>query len=238
MFDFFLIPQAIQFHTTFLLKAHPTLRDIDNQLDYQVQLRGTSEATYSPCLAIICSPYDKKSPALDSKMMAFWVVPPSEEKKILEYGRPMMMHYNPIIEKNLSSEFQPQAESIVQYYRSFRSLLDLNLTFKDKISYFDALKTSMLARIPQSENKESFWNWIRDVLNIKRVVPLSPDTNMGDQCPSKKEENPLMRELIEQNNTLLEPPKDVKEEQAELKNETTDDELKANETETKIESAD
>lgn len=217
-------------HPTF--DAHPTLRDIDNQLDYQVQLRGTSEATYSPCLGIISSPYDKKSPALDSNMMPFWVVPPSEQKA-LEYGRPMMMHYNPIVEKTLPTEFQQQAETIVQYYRSFRALFDLNLIFKDKISYFDALKTSMLSRIPQSENKESFWNWMRELLHIKRVVPETPESKVNPEVIiSKKEENPLMRELIEQNNTLLpEPPGEAvdipieptievkQEEQEEVKNE-------------------
>lgn len=184
-------------HPTF--EAHPTLRDIDNQLDYQVQLRGTSEATYSPCLAIISSPYDKKSPALDSNMMPFWVVPPSEQKA-LEYGRPMMMHYTPLPEKSLPAEFQAQAEEIVNYYKSFRALLDLNLTFKDKISYFDALKTSMLARIPQSENKEDFWSWIRELLNIKKVVPESPESKVVTEV--KKDENPLMRELIEQKPAL------------------------------------
>lgn len=206
-----------------------------SQLDYQVQLRGTSEATYSPCVAIISSPYDKKNPALDSKMMAFWVVPPSEQKA-LEYGRPMMMHYSPIVEKSLPTEFQNQVESIVQYYRSFRSLLDLNLIFKDKISYFDALKTSMLSRIPQSENKESFWNWIRDILNIKRAVPSSPDSKLNFEFVTKKEENPLMRVLIEQSTLLPEPPVEVKDEQAEVKTEATDDEVKTSENEAKPES--
>lgn len=34
--------------------AQPTLRDCDAQLDYQIKMRGASEATYSPCVGMIC----------------------------------------------------------------------------------------------------------------------------------------------------------------------------------------
>lgn len=34
--------------------AQPTLRDCDSQLDYQIKMRGTSDATYSPCIGFIC----------------------------------------------------------------------------------------------------------------------------------------------------------------------------------------
>lgn len=34
--------------------AQPTLRDCDAQLDYQMKMRGASDATYSPCVGLIC----------------------------------------------------------------------------------------------------------------------------------------------------------------------------------------
>lgn len=34
--------------------AQPTLRDCDVQLDYQMKMRGASDATYSPCVGLIC----------------------------------------------------------------------------------------------------------------------------------------------------------------------------------------
>lgn len=34
--------------------AQPTLKDCDSQLDYQIKMRGSSEATYSPCIGLIC----------------------------------------------------------------------------------------------------------------------------------------------------------------------------------------
>lgn len=42
--------------------AQPTLRDCDAQLEYQIKMRGISEATYSPCVGIICG----NSDAIDS----------------------------------------------------------------------------------------------------------------------------------------------------------------------------
>lgn len=34
--------------------AQPTLRDCDAQLEYQIKMRGLTEATYSPSIGIIC----------------------------------------------------------------------------------------------------------------------------------------------------------------------------------------
>lgn len=181
-------------HSTF--DVQPTLRDCDNQLEYQLQLRGSTDAAYMPCVGFICSPYDKKSPALDSKMIAFWVTPPAETKP-LEYGRPMMMVFNPIPDKNFSDGFLARAEMVVEYYRNNKTLLDLNGYFKDKITYFDALKASLTSRIPSNENKENFWNFLRDLLKIKprHIDELDTPTQPMN---NKKDANPIMRELIEQ----------------------------------------
>lgn len=180
-------------HSTF--DVQPTLRDCDNQLDYQLQMRGNTDASYMPCVGFICSPYDKKSPALDSKMIAFWVTPPPETKP-LEYGRPMMMVFNPIPDKSFSEGFLKRAESVVEYYRENKTLLDLNGYFKDKITYYDALKASLTSRIPSNENKENFWNWLKDLLKIKPRHLDELDTTQP--ANNKKDANPIMRELIEQ----------------------------------------
>lgn len=185
-------------HPTF--DVQPTLRDCDNQLDYQMQLKGNTDAAYTPCVGFICSPFDKKSPALDSKMIAFWVMPPLENKP-MEYGRPMMMVFNPITDKNFSEGFLTRIEGVVEYFRENKTLLDLNGYFKDKITYYDALKASLTSRIPCNENKENFWNWLRDLLKIKPRLIEEMDTTVS-QPASKKDANPIMRELIEQNTSI------------------------------------
>lgn len=37
--------------------AMPSLRDCDNQLEYQIKMRGPSEISYVPCIGIICCKY-------------------------------------------------------------------------------------------------------------------------------------------------------------------------------------
>lgn len=34
--------------------AMPSLRDCDNQLEYQIKMRGPSEISYVPCIGVIC----------------------------------------------------------------------------------------------------------------------------------------------------------------------------------------
>ena len=34
--------------------ATPTLRDIENQLDYEIQIKGPTVESYIPCIGIIC----------------------------------------------------------------------------------------------------------------------------------------------------------------------------------------
>lgn len=34
--------------------AMPSLRDCDNQLEYQIKLRGPTEISYIPCIGVIC----------------------------------------------------------------------------------------------------------------------------------------------------------------------------------------
>lgn len=37
--------------------AMPSLRDCDNQLEYQIKMRGPSEISYIPCIGVICCKY-------------------------------------------------------------------------------------------------------------------------------------------------------------------------------------
>lgn len=42
------------YHSHPKMPAQPTLRDCDAQLEYQIKMRGLSEATYTPCIGLIC----------------------------------------------------------------------------------------------------------------------------------------------------------------------------------------
>lgn len=81
------------YHSHARTAAHPTIKDIENQLDYQIAMKGESDTSYTPCVGLICSPYDKNNSGAESSMQLFWVMPPPEYRPY-EYGRPMQMLFS------------------------------------------------------------------------------------------------------------------------------------------------
>lgn len=59
------------YHSHPIFDVHPTLRDCDNQLDYQIQLRGANEASYSPCIGFICCKFNFLSLKLKKILTCF-----------------------------------------------------------------------------------------------------------------------------------------------------------------------
>ena len=53
-------------------RALPSLRDSEPQLDHQIKLLGSSDATYSPCIGMIVSPYTSGS--TESECLTYWTV--------------------------------------------------------------------------------------------------------------------------------------------------------------------
>jgi MPN domain-containing protein len=48
------------YHSHPVFSANPTLRDCDAQLDYQIKMRGLTEASYTPAIGIICCEFIEK----------------------------------------------------------------------------------------------------------------------------------------------------------------------------------
>ena len=53
-------------------RALPSLRDSEAQLDHQIKLLGSSDATYSPCIGMVLSPYTSGS--TESELLTYWTV--------------------------------------------------------------------------------------------------------------------------------------------------------------------
>ena len=53
-------------------RALPSFRDSEAQLDHQIRLLGSSDATYSPCIGMIISPYTSGS--TESELLTYWTV--------------------------------------------------------------------------------------------------------------------------------------------------------------------
>ncbi|KAK7027370.1 hypothetical protein SK128_009135, partial [Halocaridina rubra] len=79
------------YHTHPFSPPLPTLRDIDSQLEYEMKMKGSNDASYTPCIGIIVSPYVRGG-GQGATTSGFWVMPPPEHKP-QEYGRPMSIQF-------------------------------------------------------------------------------------------------------------------------------------------------
>ncbi|KAL4708147.1 hypothetical protein ACJJTC_009926 [Scirpophaga incertulas] len=145
--------------------AMPSLRDCDNQLEYQMKMRGPSEISYIPCIGVICSPYNPESPVLESSLTFFWVMSPPEQRPT-EYPRPLMLQYNLIHDSHLSTHAMEQIKKSIKYY--FNHADDTSVNFKENIkpdiTYLDKLQCTLSAKFPREQSDGLLWHFIRDEL--------------------------------------------------------------------------
>ncbi|CRL01029.1 CLUMA_CG014499, isoform A [Clunio marinus] len=164
------------YHSHPRFSAHPTLRDCDKQMDYQIKLRGTSDTTYTPCVGFIFASYDAEDEDVEEegKMMPFWVLPPPENRPH-ELGRPMSMTYNIIQDEKLPDEIKEQMSTCINYYRKFQfELLDFSeMKLKDDVMVLEKVKNSMFQRFPiEDQNTGELWNWILELIGLEREDPV------------------------------------------------------------------
>ncbi|XP_026324590.1 MPN domain-containing protein CG4751 isoform X2 [Hyposmocoma kahamanoa] len=145
--------------------AMPSLRDCDNQLEYQIKLRGPSEISYIPCIGVICSPYNPESPVLESSLTFFWVMPPPEQRPT-EYPRPLLLQYNMINDTHLSTHAMEQIKKSIKYYFNFAddTFVKFKDNFKPDITYLDKLKCTLTPKFPREQSDGLLWHFIRDEL--------------------------------------------------------------------------
>ncbi|CAG9566833.1 unnamed protein product [Danaus chrysippus] len=145
--------------------AMPSLRDCDNQLEYQIKMRGPTEISYIPCIGVICSPYNPESPVLESSLTFFWVMPPPEQRPT-EYPKPLLLQYNMIHDTHLSTHAMEQIKKSIKYYGTFAddSLVSFKDNFKPDITYLDKLKCTLTPKFPREQSDGLLWHFIRDEL--------------------------------------------------------------------------
>ncbi|XP_052867706.1 MPN domain-containing protein CG4751 [Anopheles cruzii] len=155
------------YHSHPRFPVQPTLRDCDAQLDYQIRMRGPTEASYIPCIGFICSPYDEQNTALESNVMSFWVTPPPENRPS-EYGRPMLMTYTLVQDETLSEDVKEEMMLTVDYYKQFkRELINFQSIYGARdVPYIEKLRRSLSPRFPRDSTSGHFWNWVRELLGL------------------------------------------------------------------------
>ena len=97
------------------LRALPSLKDTEAQLEYQMKLLGPNDASYSPCIGLLASPYTSGSS--ESDMLVYWVVPPPESCP-MEYGKPLKMIYTMVTDPCLSQNVLSLVDTMISYYKT------------------------------------------------------------------------------------------------------------------------
>ena len=141
----------------------PSVKDCQDQLDFQIKLLGSNDS-YTPCVGLICSPYDKESKTTESSIIFYWVYPPGENSS-QEMGKPMRMSYSVIQDPCLSEEVIQQIDKVVSFCKSQpeESQVKLVEPYEDNLYYIDKIGRSLLSKFPQDQD-EKLWLYIQSSL--------------------------------------------------------------------------
>ncbi|XP_069962725.1 MPN domain-containing protein CG4751 isoform X3 [Bactrocera oleae] len=172
------------YHSHPKFQAEPSLRDCDAQLDFQIRMRGSSDTTYTPCVSTIVSPYYDENPSLESVIKSVWVMPPNETKQILEYGRPMLMQYSVILDKETPAYVHSQLQACATYYaRSRNELIKFNSIFIEDVTFLEKLKHTLYLKLPAEQDNTILWNLICEILgNEDKFIPPKTVTDIGKKA--------------------------------------------------------
>ena len=99
------------YHSSSRGPSIPTVKDCLDQLDFQIKLLGNGVETYTPCVRLICSPYEASAKTVDSSIVVYWIYSPLEHNP-QDYGMPMRMSYSAITDPCLSQEVLQQIDKV------------------------------------------------------------------------------------------------------------------------------
>ncbi|XP_015109473.1 uncharacterized protein LOC107036205 [Diachasma alloeum] len=145
--------------------AAPSLRDVDYQLDYQIKMKGPSDNGYTPCVGLICSPYNADGNCYESNFNVFWSMPPPENRPH-EYPRPMLLSYTITQEPFLPQDALDEIKKCIEYYKS-EGGIDFKLKFTASTTYLDRLRTSLASKLPGRNRGtgSGYWEVIKEMIS-------------------------------------------------------------------------
>ncbi|XP_017012786.2 MPN domain-containing protein CG4751 [Drosophila takahashii] len=200
------------YHSHPKFQAEPTLRDCDSQLDYQIRMRGASDLTYTPCVSLIISPYYDENPTLESVVKCIWIVPPNENRQSMEYGRPMLMQYSVLPDKEIPEEVRSEIQLCVDYYSQYRGeVVKFRNIYNNEVTYNEKLKNTLYPKFPSKQSDKALWNWICAVLDCEQEDDFIPPKTIkiidNDELEVKEEDKPV--NLMDLSSDVkLNPPKE------------------------------
>lgn len=170
--------------------ASPSLRDVDSQLDYQIKMKGPSDNGYTPCVGLICSPYNTDGSCYESNFNVFWSLPPPENRPH-EYPRPMLLSYTLSQEHFLSQDTLEEIRRCIEYYKSEGSI-DFTANFNNNTTYLERLRCSLASKLPgRNRSNGSYWDIIREM-----ICPGSEDGSSPEFLTMKFPLVPVSESLV------------------------------------------
>lgn len=167
---------------------HPTIKDIQNQMEHQISMKETSTG-YSPCIGLICSPHDiRTDDDLSPSFQIYWIMPPPESMSN-HYGRPMQMYYSVTRDLFLTQDLLLEMRLLATYYtRKASDMVDFKSLYQynDRITNLDKLSGSIKPKLPKDLQEseypdepgiwkaavDHFWKFLMNL-----VVPQAEPTN-------------------------------------------------------------
>lgn len=144
--------------------AHPSLRDIECQMDHQLKLKGDG-MSYQPCLALICAPYNLHKASKDSHTRAFWVMPPDEpQDRASLYGMPMDMGFSSQQDIFLTQEVLAEMKYLVEFYKDSSDMVLMSETWFENDTFLDKLKGSLSKKFPKDRSDKRLLDFIDSIL--------------------------------------------------------------------------
>lgn len=123
----------------------------------------------------VLAPYFDENPTLESVVKSIWVVPPNENKQAQEYGRPMLMQYSVLPDKEIPEEVRTEIQACVDYYSQFRNeIVKFTNIFSEDTSYIEKLKNTLYPKFPVKQNDKALWNWLCAVLDCEQEDDFIP----------------------------------------------------------------
>lgn len=140
----------------------PSLKDIDAQMDYQLRLKGVGH-TYQPCIGLICSPYNPDARQKESKIAAYWVMPPPETR-VHEYGMPMTMHYDAVQDVFLSQDVLNEMQWVMDFFGKAPDKINFKDTWQHSLTFLDKIKGTLSRKFPKDQTDGRFQDFITNLL--------------------------------------------------------------------------
>jgi MPN domain-containing protein len=218
------------YHSHPRFSAQPTVRDCDKQLDYQLKLRGTTDATYTPCVGFIFSSYDDdENVENETKIMPFWVLPPPENRPN-ELGRPLVLNYNIQNDEKLPDGIKEQMSACVNYYKQFQyELVNFSeMKIKEDALVLEKMKNSLFFKFPLEDQKSGeLWNWILELLELNSETPIIIPKKILERQRQLEEEERAREEAESREKALKEQEIQLEREKREREQEAAKQALNA-----------